>query len=76
MAPNPAQSEVSLIVPDQVTGLNVTVYDITGKQVRNYDTQNDGSSKIRLNLDGISRGVYLVKATDGQHVFQSKLIVE
>ncbi len=68
--PNPVRSnEVNLILVSQKTSdLSIQLYDMNGKVLRNgqYDLIK-GRNELRLNVDDLTNGVYLLKAlVDGK----------
>jgi len=72
--PNPAKDLVQIALPDYVTGVNVSVVDITGKQVLNTTLQVN-TGKTILNMSSLNRGVYILRISDGTHAYQTKLVL-
>jgi len=76
MYPNPANDRVYIQIDESLEfdQLDIEVFDINGKRVIFNQTVTTSTS---LNLDGLDKGVYLVKMTTrGEVVKSSKLIVE
>ncbi|MFA5781911.1 MAG: T9SS type A sorting domain-containing protein [Bacteroidales bacterium] len=75
--PNPAYENVYVkIESDDITKINVAIVDILGKQIREevYDVA-PGSSLRKLNLEGITNGIYMLKFTDGNSSCIQKLTI-
>jgi hypothetical protein len=71
--PNPASGDViTLSLPDEAKS-TIRLLDATGKVVRTY--QETGSS-LRVNISGISNGLYLIRAEQGNSIYTRKLIVQ
>lgn len=71
MYPNPAQDRVSITCTDEIS--LVELCDVKGrmvKQVRPLDKHTE------LDLDGCSKGIYVVKVTSQGNSFVKKLVVE
>jgi hypothetical protein len=66
--PNPVRSQLQLAYPT-ATQATYTVYDLTGKA---RSTHHASGQKHQLNVSGLSKGVYLLKAEHGnqQGVFR------
>ena len=74
--PNPAENQVNIKIDESYAfnNLNVQVVDLTGRIV--LDTQvNSGMSS--LNVEGLEKGIYLVRITNGSEtIHASKLILK
>ncbi|CAM3480170.1 Subtilisin NAT [Flavobacterium longum] len=69
--PNPAQEQISILLPDNVSQAHMTIYNPLGQVV----AQKSISSHDRLvNLENLGSGVYLYTLTAGQTTQSGKLI--
>ncbi len=72
--PNPTTNEVTVAIKDNITNAVAQLFDITGKEVRNYTLK--GENNI-LQLDGIQPGMYFIKVTKEGLLPQTlKLVVQ
>ena len=72
--PNPAQSEVSIILPfESNSSVSIQILDITGREV--YSKQNVSIEKEDINISNLSNGVYLVVAKQGDVKLTQKLFI-
>ena len=51
---------------------SVELYDFYGKKVKNLDSNN---REVKLNLDGLSSGSYLVRINSGEKIYTKQIIV-
>lgn len=74
--PNPAnQFAILNYESNLVTELNVTISDITGKEIQNQSTQTSvGNNTLKLNIEALESGVYFVSISDGKNSKNIKLI--
>ena len=74
--PNPANQYAILNYESNlVTELNVTVSDISGKEVQSKSIQTTiGNNKLELNIETLESGVYFITITDGGNSKKIKLI--
>jgi hypothetical protein len=74
--PNPANQYVILNYESNlVTELNVTISDITGKEIQHQSTQTSvGNNTLNLNIEALESGVYFVSIRDGKNSKNIKLI--
>lgn len=68
--PNPSTGIINVQTKNT---LDITIFDITGKQVFNA---SDISNKNQIDLNGLSAGLYLVKMNDGINQSTQKLIIK
>ena len=74
--PNPAQHAVSLHLPSPPTSATTaTVHDALGRVVRTADFA-PGQNDLLVNLAGLRKGVYVVRATNGPEQFTRRLVVQ
>jgi extracellular elastinolytic metalloproteinase len=77
LAPNPATDHVILIVNnDSRNAAEVMITDIAGKVVRREMLGNASYLTRRINLTGLSKGMYMIEVTNGTERQTEKLIVE
>ena len=70
--PNPADSIVN--IEANVTFDSIVLFDITGKQVLVLKGANQG--KITLNLEDLSKGLYMVQLKNESSVINKKLLIK
>jgi hypothetical protein len=68
--PNPSTGIINVQTKNT---LDISIFDITGKQVFNA---SDISNENQLDLSGLSAGLYLVKMNDGTNQSTQKLIIK
>ena len=76
--PNPATSYVDVVFDATERGTaNVELMDITGRVVytNSVETQ-EGSNQLNLNLNGYSKGVYMLNVTKNNTISRIKLVIE
>lgn len=75
--PNPVITDVTVEFDAQMAGnIEIGLYDLMGRQV-GYHTEsvNKGINTITLNLDGLTPGIYVVSALNGNRRYSQKFIV-
>ncbi len=74
--PVPASDELMIQIPAGVdlTDVQVTLLDLHGKQIE--ISPELGASEIRLDRDGLSAGVYLLRMEYSERIFIQKVIFE
>ncbi len=60
--PNPFQNELQLQTPFKDTYFNISVYDLSGRMLINFDTNTDSQGSIRLDASEFSSGTYVLRA--------------
>ena len=76
--PNPNNGNFSLTF-EGVSGADgqVSVLDLNGKTIANQSfTATEGENTIRMNLEGVTSGIYLVRFQAGDVVKTQKIVVE
>lgn len=73
--PNPASEKVTLKLNGKSELLRIVVSDLNGKEIRSMNERSNPGS-VELDLSGISKGVYFVKASNGNKTHIQKLIVQ
>ncbi|MES2688901.1 MAG: T9SS-dependent M36 family metallopeptidase [Bacteroidota bacterium] len=71
--PNPNNGNFELSLPENVSQVNVYIYDISGKQV--YSRQLTGSGKVSVESNTLQNGLYILKAESNGAVYSNKLII-
>lgn len=74
--PNPATYEVTISLDDKMLSekLMVTVFDGSGKVVRNFALGKEKS--LRLDTRDYVKGIYMIKLSDGRHTLCGKLVIQ
>ncbi len=71
--PNPFDYNIQISFNESISeDITIDVYDISGKLV--YSKHFSPSKKIRINLENLSSGSYILKAISNGKLFNSKLI--
>lgn len=75
--PNPASSEISLIVPfgEQTEGI-LTINDMTGKQIISQNlVSNLSVESYNMDISEISNGLYIIQFQSGDQTYTQKLVI-
>lgn len=75
VSPNPTNGITSIILPDQLTQAQLIITDITGKTVINESVFANDRQRVLIDMNAYNNGVYFIKLTSGNTVFQSKLLL-
>lgn len=67
--PNPATDHIYVTLPEGM--FDVTLYNMTGQEVRNVSQVHGNAS---ISLSGLDTGVYIMKASDGDNVSTMKIL--
>jgi choice-of-anchor B domain-containing protein len=70
--PNPASQSVHIQLPETENLLTVKIYDLKGNIVLNTIVS---TSKESISIDGLTEGLYVVKAQGNKTLYHQKLIV-
>jgi hypothetical protein len=70
--PNPARSEINIMSSENIT--EIQVYAITGKQILNQKFSS--VNQLKLNIEGFSPGIYLLKVVHNNQVSTLKFVKE
>jgi hypothetical protein len=72
--PNPAHNSFTISLNNQssLNNSQLTIFDVTGRVVHEQKIQSQLST---VNCQ-LSAGVYFVKVSDGERVYEQKLVVE
>ena len=74
--PNPNKGEFTLTLDSKSAKVNVEIFDIRGRLIYNKDYNSSGSFNQQINLNNVSKGIYLVKVKDGVNIRTEKIIIE
>jgi hypothetical protein len=75
--PNPTISECNVIFNLSKNGnVNIGVYNLSGRLMLNKEYKNrvSGGQNIELDIDGLSRGTYIIQMTSGNQKLTKKLL--
>jgi hypothetical protein len=75
--PNPTISECNVIFNLSKNGnVNIGVYNLSGRLMINKEYKNrvSGGQNIELDIDGLSRGTYIIQMTSGNQKLTKKLL--
>lgn len=75
ISPNPTNGTATIILPDQLMQAQLVVTDIMGKTVINEAVFANDQQHISIDMSIHNNGVYFIKLTSGNTVFQSKLLL-
>jgi fibronectin-binding autotransporter adhesin len=70
--PNPASDNITIELNKINSNALISIYDITGKIVRTYATENN---RLNINRDGLQSGLYLITVTSDNRRYTSKLVI-
>lgn len=71
--PNPATKQFTLEINGMVKKFTVSIYNVEGEEVLNKLIV--GNHQTTIDTQPFSKGIYLVKVNNGNHVFTEKLII-
>ncbi|TVZ51765.1 S8 family serine peptidase [Dokdonia sp. Hel_I_53] len=69
--PNPTSQDATLVLPENVENAEIFIYDLLGKQVKNYKTTKKIST---LPTSQLKSGVYILQIKSNKSLFTQKLI--
>lgn len=75
--PNPTRSVLNLKVPKDIAITKIIITDLTGKVIKNQFVSENKISEantIQINVDYLTRGMYIVEMFSGEEKFISKFI--
>jgi hypothetical protein len=72
--PNPASEYVQVTIPELIANVSVIIHDALGRKVMQQEITNTNS--VRMDLNGISRGIYYVSISEGKNSVTKKLIIK
>lgn len=68
--PNPASDVLNIQVSNGMTADNATLFDISGRLVKEYNSITDG----QVSVSGLQPGTYILKLVSGKETFTQKVI--
>ncbi|MCW3162522.1 M4 family metallopeptidase [Chryseobacterium oryctis] len=71
--PNPVKNGV-FTIENNLNDASFEIYDISGRIVKQNQKLNKGTNKIEIN--GVQKGVYLVKVNSAKNTISKKIVVE
>jgi hypothetical protein len=71
--PNPAKSEIWINYQTK-NDVVITIHDMFGRQLRQQQIRPDGA--IRVSIEGLKKGLYVVTLQDGKALYTTKLMKE
>ena len=76
MSPNPTSDNINIsLILHESADINITVTDILGKTVRQMNNNySQGNQSIRLELGGLSSGIYMVSLQSNGEVYTEKVL--
>jgi len=74
--PNPANNTFTIYDLRFISGATIEIYNVFGEKVyiQNFKTQNT-KSEIRIDVSGLSNGVYFLKMDTGERIVNKKFVV-
>lgn len=77
MYPNPANTEMTLVVPDALSrGLSVVIYDSFGNQVLSESVLIKDNKTLNFNISNFLSGTYFVRVTDESGEVMKKVLIK
>ena len=73
--PNPANDKVKLEIKGLTKSTNVIVYDINGREVRQFNI-NAEQTELEIEVKDLPKGIYNVKILNNNFSISRKLIVQ
>jgi len=73
--PNPAHATANIFVGNTTEALSLQILDLNGRIVKQLIT-TPGTASIRVDLTGMSKGVYMVKVISSASLATEKLLVQ
>jgi hypothetical protein len=74
--PNPAGNELNALLPDVKTGnVNIKIINLTGKLISDYNTLVFQGTPLRLNINSLSSGTYIVVFKIGSASHRGRFVI-
>ena len=74
--PNPANDKITIIVPQIEENYNVSLLDVLGYEIMQYNAQNINKNRIDLNLPSqLTTGTYFIRIKTNRNIYQNKIVV-
>ena len=74
--PNPAQSNISVEIPEGTTTMNTCIYDMAGRIVMVENENSISGKTANVNVNSLPKGIYLMKLTTNKGILQSQIVKE
>lgn len=75
--PNPASSEVTVVLPATMNHAEVSIIDVLGKQVHRNTLESDiQNNRLRISTVDLSTGIYMIRIKSNNEVVSYKLSVK
>jgi hypothetical protein len=75
--PNPTTGNISLKLKGFDSDVSLSIYDLEGRLVHSEQYNHRGEGHVKnIDFNGFSDGVYFLRATDGQHSVNEKVILQ
>ncbi len=75
MYPNPASELLSFSLTDNIQNLNISIYDVLGKQVENKEFKS-AEDILNVDISKLNAGVYFVKLKTDDSFINKQLVVK
>ncbi|HEX5002503.1 MAG TPA: T9SS type A sorting domain-containing protein [Bacteroidia bacterium] len=77
LSPNPASTETKVVIESSIeTAVQVSIFDITGKERQTMQSEvPSGVSEIKIDLESLPKGVYLIKVKGPSRTTVQRLII-
>ena len=73
LSPNPASTTISLSVSNRTETLSLQITDMNGKTIKQQLITGDDT---KVNVSGLSKGMYIVKVFGSSSMFSEKLVIQ
>ena len=75
--PNPASSEFTVVLPENLNGAHISLIDSFGKEIfRASQSSISTNQKIKISTSELPVGIYFVKIQSGGETYSEKLVVK
>lgn len=71
LAPNPAKENTTIYLPGNVSPVSINIFNQNGQQLKSVSSNGD---MIKINLAGLSKGIYSIKIT-GKNINEVRKLV-
>jgi hypothetical protein len=72
--PNPCENDLNIYIGGQDREVQITMFNLNGSQVVSMPLQPDGNREVKLDLSGLSAGIYLVQVNGNTVNQQAKIV--
>lgn len=75
--PNPASTEVIVVLPETMTSATVSLFDLSGKEVsRKKASAKSTENELRISTSDLSSGTYMIRIENEKETTTYKLVVK